>query len=491
MLHRIRDQGRPGAQALSAASALVGILLTACATQWAPESERALPDGGVFTGGGQGDPARCARLGGEPLQSLIEVAFSDNPTLAQSRARLRQARAASRARGATLLPSLALSTERTETEGDGAVVTGTGAPAGQSAADTRSAWQATAAASYELDFWGRLDSRREAARLSAQAAEADLRTATLTLASDVAIAWAEWVTSVRRVDTLAAQLRDAESLSRLQALRFGQGQADALALTQARQEAAAVASNLAEARGQAENAHARLAVLLGRPPTTDSQTPPSRLPIGDSELPAPGLPSELLSARPDLRAAWLRLRAADAEAAAAAAERWPRLTLSANLVYQASEFENLFDEAINQIAAALDWNVFSGGALAARQAEAEAAALERLYALKQAWLEALREVQSALDAERAARERLVNVRTQLRHAEARLALAHRRYAQGQAAYLEVLSAQQAVNTAERDLLAARNAGFVQHVNLCRGLAANVAEPLPTPAPMQTNRDNAP
>lgn len=488
MHDKTNEKAAPFTRSPRAGLALVcGLALAGCAAQWAPRSGESLPQAGTFGGGGEAPPGVCADLGGEPLQGLIRTAFADSPTLAQSWARLRQARAASRAQGATLLPDLSLSVERTETDGDGAVGAGGGPAVGQGGARGDS-WQAGAAARYELDFWGRLHSRREAARLSARAAEADLRTAALTLASDVATAWAEWITAVRRADALAAQLEDARSLVRLQALRFGQGQADALALTQARQEAAGLASQLADARGAVENAHARLAVLLGRSPTVVAMEPPPELPLDDA-LPDPGLPSELLSARPDLQAAWLRLRAADAEAAAAAAERWPRLTLSADLIYQATELEDLFDEAIRQIAAALDWTVFSGGELSARQAEAEAAAIERLYALEQAWLEALREVQSALDAEHAARQRVADLEEQLEHAEDRLALARRSYAHGQVAYLEVLSAQQAINSAELDLLAARNAGFVQRVNLCRGLAASVAGPLPKPALMRADRDD--
>lgn len=491
--HRIRET--PGLRNRATRTVLLiagTVLLAACAVQQAPRAEKALPDAGAFRGGGDADPAVCERLGGESLQALIHKAFADSPTLAQSRARLRQARAASRAQSATLLPSLSLSMERSDTKVDGEDAGGTaGALTGArpGSVGTSVPWQAAAAASYEVDFWGRLDSRREAARLSAWAAEAELRTAALTLASDIATAWAEWISAVRRTSTLAAQRESADALARLQARRFGQGQADALALMQARQEAASVASRLSAARGAAENARVRLAALLGRTPGEVSFEPPAGLPVED-KLPAPGLPSDLLTARPDLRAAWLRLRSADAEAAAAAAERWPRLTLTANLFYQSRELENLFDEAIRQTAAALDWTVFSGGRLSARQAEAEARALERLYALKQAWIQALAEVQTALDAERAAQRRAADLRQRLHHARERLKLAYRRYARGQTAYLEVLSAQQAVNGAELDLIDALNAGFVQRVNLCRGLAASVAGPLPEPAPIGAKREDS-
>ncbi|WP_043768222.1 TolC family protein [Algiphilus aromaticivorans] len=469
--------------------ALAG-LAAGCATPMAPEVEQTLPQSERFTGDGEAPIAQCTQLGGTALQTLVASAFADSPTLAQAWARLRQARAAARAEGGTLLPSLSLSLQRSESSGDGATAVPPQA-GGQQSSTGSGTWQSTAAARYELDFWGRLDSRREAARLSARAAEGDLRTAAISLAADTATAWADWVTSTRRVATLVAQAEDARALERLQALRFANGQSDALALEQARQQAASVAARLSEARGALDAARLRLELLLGQTPGAAAlPEPPEALPAPGA-LPDAGLPGSLLDARPDLRAAWLRLQAADARAAAAAAERWPRLTLSANLFTQAAAVGDLFDRTIREVAAALDWSLFQGGALAARQAEAEAVAVERLFALEQAWLEALREVQAALDGERAARTRISELDAQIMHARQRLNLAHRRYAQGQLAYLEVLSAQQAVNSAELEALTARNARFLQRVNLCRGLAANVAGTPEPPALLRADAEESP
>ncbi|MGB0211877.1 TolC family protein [Algiphilus sp.] len=482
-------------RALRSVSRLSALLVAGCTAGCIVPVQLAVDDTlgetSRFAGSGDAAPSQCTALGDAPLQSLIASAFEESPTLAQSWARLSQARAASRAEQGSLLPSLSLSAQHSDSSGDGGGSAAGGAPPPTgSAAGGSSDWQATAAASYELDFWGRLDSRREAARLSARAAEADLRTATISLAADIATAWAEWVTAARRVATLEAQYGDARSLERLQALRFANGQSDALALSQAREQAAGVSAQLADARGGVDVARLRLNLLLGRAPDDDRlPAPPDALPE-PGPLPAAGLPSELLDNRPDLRAAWLRLQAADAQAAAAAAERWPRLTLSASLFTQAEAFGDLFDRTIRQIAAALDWSLFQGGALAARQDEAEALAVERLYALEQAWLEALREVQAALDSERAAGERIAGLETRLGHARERLTQARRSYAQGQRAYLEVLSAQQAVNSAELEALSARNARFVQRVNLCRGLAANVAGTPPAPERLRSEKEEA-
>ena len=100
-------------------------------------------------------------------------------------------------------------------------------------------------------------------------------------------------------------------------------------------------------------------------------------------------------------------------------------------------------------------------------------------------------MQGALVGEAAVTRRLQALGVQRGHAEQRLRQARRRYAQGQLAYLEVLSAQQALNTAELESLAARNARFVQRVNLCRGLAAGVAQPLPKPALIASDVEELP
>lgn len=471
------------------------VVLAGCATAMAPKAEQTLAPLEAFDANGEAPVAACASLGGAPLQSLIADAFADSPTLAQSWARLYQARAAARAQGASLLPALSFSGEYrdTATVGSGGN-TVAGVPQGGFGPGANiggEPWQATVAARYELDFWGRLHHRREAARRSAQAAEADLRTAALSLSADIAIAWAEWVTAVHRHATLQRQFDDAEALAQLQALRFGRGQSDALALAQARQQVAALRAQRADAEGAKARARLRLQLLRGQSPQGASLSAPSDGLPGPEALPDAGLPSALLDRRPDLRAAWLRLQAADAQAAASAAERWPRLTLSANLFSQAAQFGELFEQSLRQIAATLDWTLFQGGALKARQQESEAAAIERLYALEQAWLQALNEVQGALVGEAAATRRLEALGAQRSHAEQRLRQARRRYAQGQLPYLEVLSAQQALNAAELESLAARNARFVQRVNLCRSVAARVGQPLPKPALIASHAEELP
>lgn len=470
-------------------------LLAGCATAMAPKAEHTLAPLEAFETNGEAPVAACASLGGAPLQSLIEDAFADSPTLAQSWARLHQARAAARAQGATVLPSLSFSGEYRDTAAVGSGGnTVAGSPQGGFGPGANiggEPWQSTIAARYELDFWGRLHHRREAARRSAEAAEADLRTAALSLSADIAIAWAEWVTAVQRHATLQRQLDDAEALAKLQALRFGRGQADALALAQARQQAAALRAQRADAEGAEARARLRLQLLRGQTPQGSSLSAPSTGLPGPEALPDAGLPSALLDRRPDLRAAWLRLQAADAQAAATTAERWPRLTLSANLFSQAAQFGELFEQSLRQIAATLDWTLFQGGALKARQQESEAVAIERLYALEQTWLQALSEVQGALVGESAANRRLEALRAQHGHAEQRLQQARRRYAQGQLPYLEVLSAQQALNAAELESLAARNARFVQRVNLCRSVAAQVAQPLPKPSLIASHAEELP
>ena len=92
-------------------------------------------------------------------------------------------------------------------------------------------------------------------------------------------------------------------------------------------------------------------------------TPPSRNEA--TTITAPGLPADLIRRRPDVRGAYLRLRAADEEAAAAAADRFPRISLTARAETSAEKARDLFDNWLAGLAANLVAPLFEGGARAA------------------------------------------------------------------------------------------------------------------------------
>lgn len=449
----------------------------------------------------------CGELGLPGLPALVERALARSFDLRLRWARLQEAEAAAREAGAARWPSLTVQggarysdTVRDTRGTPGAAgappsggVGGDRAPSGGSGgfpgdgtgADLSTGttttgrggddvtWQATLAASYEVDLWGRLASRARAAELEARARAEDLRTLGISLSANVATAWAQLLAERESLELLEAQHRVARDLLDLVATRFTHGQAGALDLTQQRQELEASRTRLHRAEGRVDTARSQLAVLLAEPPQAFDPPGDARLPDLEG-LPDPGVPLALLHRRPDLRAAFLRLEAADARTAAAVAERLPGLRLSADLFGQAAEPGNVLDLLLLQVTGLASQTLFDAGRLEARADQAEARARQALYEYARSLLTALQETADALALEGSRARALASLAEQARIGRERLGLARRRYVAGTVPYLEVLTALQALQRTQRELVDARLGRMTQRVNLCRAAAG----PLP-------------
>ncbi len=280
-----------------------------------------------LSGGGERAAAAWWRAFGDPdLAALVEQALRSNPDLAVAAARVSEARAALVAVDADLLPrldaQLALASRRLSNQ------TGQNFPGMPRRTDVGSAGVQL---SWEIDLWGRASDRSAAALGDAEAAAFRAAAAEVSLAASVARSWF----AVRLAREELACLRG-EFASRLEDAGLTERQAaagvvDGDALAAARLAAAqAKADELDAVRrlGAAENA---LRVLVGLPAGSPlpGALPDTAAPAVLARQPAfgAGLPSELLLARPDLRAAARALDAALAREGSARAEFYPRLML--------------------------------------------------------------------------------------------------------------------------------------------------------------------
>lgn len=166
-------------------------------------------------------------------------------------------------------------------------------------------------------------------------------------------------------------------------------------MNQQKQQAESLRGLLVQARASESLARQQLLVLVGRPPQQDIAVESRSLPPLVA-LPAPGVPADLLERRPDIRAAWLRLQASDRLKAAAVADLFPRIRLTATLFYQEREVTRLFAESLWSLAASATQPVWDGGRRFAEIDRAEAAAEAHLFQYGQTVLVALQEVQDAL-----------------------------------------------------------------------------------------------
>jgi multidrug efflux system outer membrane protein len=384
------------------------------------------------------------------LRLLIELGLQRNRDLAAATARIAEARGLYRIQRAGQFPEL---------DAGGSLIRNRSAASdagGANITSTRYAAGITVPA-FELDFWGRVANQSAAARSSYLSTVEGERAFRLSLIRQIAgtyflareaderVALAEQTVESRREGLRIAKRRlDAGVTS---ALDFRQAES---LLTQAETELAALKLTRAQARNQ-------IYVLIGGPAPEQLPDPLPLRAQRPTEPLAAGLPSALLTARPDILAAEEQLRAARANIGAARAAFFPQISLTGGLGYASADLANLFtDDGLNwsfgpAISIPLfDWGRRKGNVdVAIARQDIAVATYERTVQ------EAFREVSDALSGrayyaeEVAAQERATVAQREIAR------LARIRYREGVANYLEVLDAERNLFTAEQQLLSLR------------------------------------
>lgn len=367
------------------------------------------------------------------LRNLVEEAWQAAPEPQLARERLALARAQFGIESAARWPTLDLAASAARQR----------AP-GLSASENRIGESATfaAPAAWELDLWGRLADRSEAARQTVIASEANLEAVRISLAAQVASLYFDLLDlDAQRAITLSTRDSRAQSL-RLVKARFTEGISSMLDVRQAESLLAAAEQSLAEqARRLAQTEHA-LSVLVGRNPGPVARGRS----LGEIPLPAEafaGMPADLLVRRTDIRAAEAALRGARASVEAARKAVLPRVTLTTLLGFVSPALAELLsaDRRAWSAELAATLPIFDGGR---RAAGVDAAAAEERLLLVQyqnAVRQAFREVAdglvafSALRAQHEASARMVSANRD------RLRIVGARYMAGIASYFEVLDAE--------------------------------------------------
>jgi len=323
-------------------------------------------------------------------------------------------------------------------------------------------------ASYEIDLWGRIRSSRNAARADMLATRENLDTVAITISGEIARTWYELIEARSQLDILAEQKRVNETFLKFLELRFNQGFARAVDVLQQRQVLARTLGETPLAESRFTLLSHRLAVLLGKPPTTEIELNGEILPELPP-LPDTGVPSDLLLKRPDVRAAHLRLEASDYRVSAAIADRFPRLSISISAQDTETEFHSLFDNWIRNLAANMTAPIFDGGRRRSEVERTRAVASENLHAFENAVLGALKEVEDALVQERRQAEFVANLARQVDIARQTVEFTQERYMNGATDYLPVLTALLTLQSLERSEAEAQRLLITFRINLYRAL----------------------
>ena len=247
------------------------------------------------------------------LDLLVDRALSGNLSLKEAWFRLEQSRSLVVQAGAPLYPDV------TGTAGAAHIRQRTGNGDWKTSSDEN--YYLGVVSSYELDLWGRLRSERASALLRMSASREDLNTVAITLAAEVVGRWVNIISQRMQKALLERQLETNLTYLELVELRFRKAMVSALDVYQQQQVVDDIRAEIPLVEAREELLRHELALLLGKPPKTFLKISRKDLPI-PVEIPATGLPADLLAARPDLRAAGMRLQAADWQVAAAHSARY-------------------------------------------------------------------------------------------------------------------------------------------------------------------------
>ena len=401
------------------------------------------------------------------LNGLIEQAFSDNLTLKESWARLKQAKALAVIAGAASYPDLSV-------DGDSSVGRRSTVTNGQRKTEGVEEYSLGLISNYEVDLWGRIRSEHEAALLSAAASKEDLNTAAVTLAAAVTERWVGIVSQRMQKRLLEKQLELNLTVLDLLELLFRNSLASALDVYQQGQiveRSRAQIPLVEQTEGVLQN---ELALLLGKHPLSAQKVRRDTFSI-PSDVPETGLPVQLLTDRPDVRAAALRLQSADWDVSAARADRLPSIRLTGRAGYQADKIDLLFDNWLLNLAAGLTAPLIDGKRREAEVERTKAVVVERLASYRQTILTAVKEVEDALIKERKLREHISGLEAQLTVAQNALDQAGLRYRNGLNDYLPVLTQLVTVQDLERDLIRRKAELLIARVSLYRALGGSWTE----------------
>jgi outer membrane protein, multidrug efflux system len=427
-------------------------------------------------------------FGDGQLTELIATAQANNLDLAQAAARLRQADARVRQAHAALLPTLNFNPNVQSLYGQGG---------GTSASETD--WTAALGASYELDFWGKNRDAVDAARGQRAASDAERATVALTVTAAVANSYFQLRSLRERIALAQANLKTSQDILNLVQRRVNAGYAANSDLTQERANMDAIEAMLPPLQQQELETQDALAILVGRPPEGFAVSGIGLDAIAAPGV-APGLPSELLTRRPDIEAAEANLIAAHANLAAARTAFLPDITLTAfaGAAYPA------INGAVNNIpamgateglGASLMQVIFDGGKIEGQVAEAKAREEELLSAYRAAVISAFSDVENALGALSHLTAQEEALKNQVDHSEKVLASARRKYLAGYADFLTVTEAEKNLNTARDQLSDIRRAQLTASVALFKALgggydAAAVQTATAAPLPNRSLADTS-
>lgn len=416
------------------------------------------------------DLAPWTKLGDPVLADLITRALAANLDIAEAEGRLREARAqlgATRANGSPQA-TLSASAQQTRTSLNGAV------PLGSFPGYQRNfaLYNAGFDASWEIDLWGGQRRAVESAQGQIAAAHARAADVRLQVVAEVVRAYAQLrgtqaMLTAARADA-AAQAETADIIRQ----RLAAGESARGDESHAREAARTAQAPIAGLESDAHAAAFTLALLTGRAPEALSALvdTPAAMPVLPANL-GVGARADMLSRRPDVRAAEADLAAATANVGVQTASLYPRLSLTGGVDPQSRALGNLAtgNSLGFAVGPRLSWALFDGGRVRAQIRAADARTDQATARYTKAVLAALSDSETAINRYAAWRSTVAEREAALAANARSLDLANQRYQAGEDDRLALLQAQSAFANAQRAVFQAHEAAFEAYAALVKAL----------------------
>ncbi len=399
------------------------------------------------------------------LTTLMQEAQTVNLDIAAAAARFVQADAQARIAGAALLPSLSGTGSENYSRISGSSASGL-TNGGRETVN----YTSSLSASYELDFWGKNRDAAQAAEETAIANRFDRDVVALVTLTSVANAYFQVLASQDRIRTAERNIASATRVLDAIKQRFEAGTGTDLDVAQ--QES--VLANLKAAvpplrQTLAQNINA-LATLVSRPPESLHVTGGSMSKISSPRV-TPGLPSDLLTQRPDIRRQEAQLASATANVGSARAQFFPTIQLTGQGGYQSSALASLFQPhaAFFNLVGGVTQPIFDGGVILGNFELTKARQDELLQTYRKTVVSAFADVDNALVSIRETTEKLRLQREVVAASRRAFQLSEQQLSAGTADIVTVLNTQLTLFQAEDALWQAELARLLAIVSLYQAL----------------------
>ena len=327
---------------------------------------------------------------------------------------------------------------------------------------------------WEIDLWGRLKNLENASDADYQASLSDLESARLSIAAQTARAWCALTTASLRIKLATQTVESYEANLQIIQDRFRQGLATALDLRLTQASLTSAQAILENESRQEANGRRALEILLARYPSGKA-APGKSLPKLESNIPS-GIPIQLLDRRPDIRAAHQRLKAAGFREKEAGKGFLPRIGLTGSTGTASQNLRDLTESSFSSwnLLGNLTQPIFNQGQIRSHMKVKKAMRTKAVADYKASLLNALREVEDALDAEGSlAREEIALHQAAIEFAEAET-LAWDRYRQGLVDIITALEAQRRANEARSRELSIQAKRIYNRIQLHLALGTPIA-----------------